>query len=83
MIKALNGNQCIVLIVSSDETAPITKHLISLCRASNIAHVILPKFQQQALCSMFGVKRLTCFSLISEQGWWTDLDNAEDSEFLE
>jgi ribosomal protein L7Ae-like RNA K-turn-binding protein len=66
VIKGL-GSKCIVFIVNIAETAAITKHMISICRASSIPHVVLPKFQHEALCKLLGVKRLTCFSLMGER----------------
>ena len=64
-----------------------------MCRASSVPHVVLPKFQSEGLCKLLGVKRLTCFSLISENqpekeikennSWWVDLDNPNDSELIQ
>jgi hypothetical protein len=75
----------IVFIFNIPETEATTKHLISLCRQRNTPHIILPKFQQQSLAQLFGVRRLTCFALHSESKdlpWWCDMANPNDSELI-
>ena len=54
----------LVCIIYNQETETICKQLISVCRQFSIKHVVLPKFCQVSLASLFRVKRLTCFSVL-------------------
>jgi ribosomal protein L7Ae-like RNA K-turn-binding protein len=84
--------ETIVFIVNAEEIAALTKHVISSCRLNAVPHVVLPRFQLPSLQRLFGVKRLTCFALVSQKAssqaqvpksWWIDLENPDDSDLLD
>ena len=67
-IGANNASHLMVFLIHDNEHKEMTRQVMIACRqaaidAPPIPHWVLPKFSKTEMTKIFGVKRLTCFTL--------------------